>query len=190
MSLYDRLKDKGAKTPEPFEARPSLLLLPNVPMPMSGVAPRVVLGTERWDKTRKAAYRSTQYRCAACAVTAAEAREKQHLEGHEVYSIDYPAGRMVYVETVPLCYYCHSFIHSGRLHALYGKGEISKSKYHAILSHGHEVLSRAGLRMVAPYSGPIAKWADWRLVIDGKEYPPVFKTFEEWDKHFNEEKET
>jgi hypothetical protein len=30
----------------------------------------------------------------------------------------------------------------------------------------------------------MADWGDWRLVLDGKLYPPKFKTVEEWEKEF------
>lgn len=181
MGLADRLRQLGAK---PFTPRPELLLLPNVPKPMHGVNPRTVLGKEWWDRTRKAAYASTGYLCAACGTSRQRAKEKHWLEGHEVYDIDYLLGRMEYVETVPLCHYCHCFIHCGRLEALSLRGEVTRRKYRAVMKHGKEVLRRAKLKRKAAYSGPVAEWDEWRLVIDGKEYPPLFKSFEEWSKHY------
>lgn len=185
MSLGDYLRGKGFKEPPPFKTRPEILLCPNIPMPMSGVAPRVVMGQEWWDEVRRAAYRSTMYRCLACGVRSSEAKGHEWLEAHELYDLDYLGGRMVYVETVPLCHYCHSFIHDGRLYALYQKGEITFKEYQAVIDHGKGVLKAAGLKVRPVYSGPVADWGEWRMVLGGVEYPPRFRTFEEWDRHFN-----
>lgn len=102
------------------------------------------------------------------------------MEGHEVYTIDYPAGRMTYIETVALCHSCHNFIHDGRLKAIFDKGEITLERYEAIIAHGQAVLKEAGLVKSRRIFGKVAKWEDWRLVLFGKEYPPIFKNYEEW----------
>ncbi len=147
---------------------------------MHGLAPRVLLGQEWWDATRQAAYRSTNFHCIACGVSKYDAVEFKHLEGHELYEIDYPAGRMTYIETVPLCHYCHSFIHTGHLLMLLQEGKITQEKYSAVLSHGLAVLKAAKLKSLGEYTGPIAPWGKWRLVIDGDKYPPIYKTHAAW----------
>ena len=152
---------------------------------MHGVAPRNVLGASWWDATRRAAYRSTAFHCAACGVWKGAAEYHRWLEGHELYEIDYPLGRMTYLETVPLCHFCHSYTHSGRLQALLERGEIHHAKYAAVMQHGDRVLTEAGLKFPAPYSGAVADWADWRLVLNGIEYPPKYPTFEDWRKEFD-----
>lgn len=159
--------------PPPFKTRPEILLHPNIPKPMHGLAPRAILRKEWWDETRKASYRSTGMRCLACGVKSWEAKEHQWLEGHELYKIDYPRGRMVYLETVPLCHYCHGFIHDGRLEALWHAGQATKEKYEAVMRHGQAILRAAKLKSPRPYNGPCAPWADWRLALFGKEYPPL-----------------
>jgi hypothetical protein len=152
---------------------------------MSGVAPRVVLGQEWWDRVRHAAFKATRYHCAACGVPKWEAVEKQWLEGHELYTIDYKVGRMVYNGTVGLCHYCHCFIHEGRLRILLSRGEITADKYAAVMEHGTRVLKAAGLVKPLPHLGDCAMWADWRMVVEGKEYAPLYRTYEEWKKHFS-----
>jgi hypothetical protein len=170
--------------PRKWNPRPGLLLCPQVPMPMSGVAPRVVLGEKWWDATRKEVYKVTAYHCAACGVWKHEAKGPKHLEAHEVYNIDYLLGRMTLREIVGLCHYCHSYIHFGRLKALLEKKAIGQATYVAIIQHGDKVLASAGLKRLPVYYGPVAAWEDWRLVIGRKKYPPLYKTYQDWEKAF------
>lgn len=181
-SLAEKLR--GKIKPITWTLRPEVLLCPNVPKPMHGVAPRVILGQTWWDQTRDQAYRSTAFHCIACGVYKGDALFRKWMEGHELYDIDYLLGRMTYLEAIPLCHACHNFIHDGRLQALLDKGEIHQAKYVQIIQHGNRVLRMAGLRKPEPYAGPCADWADWRLVLEGKEYPPKFPSFEAWRQAF------
>lgn len=184
MSLGDELRGKVESSKVEWKRRPEVLLHPNVPKPLHGLAPRVVLGQDWWDTVRRQAYRSTNYHCIACGVHRSMAVVSLHLEGHEVYSIDYLLGRATYVETVPLCHYCHSYIHSGRLRALVNTGKVALSKLRAVTAHGDNIIREAGLKHLEDYSGPTADWADWRLVVNGKEYEPLYKSYEEWCNAF------
>lgn len=185
MSLADKLKGLELPPTIKWKVRPEILTLPNIPMPMSGVAPRVVLGQEWWDATRKAAYRSTNFHCITCGIIQYEAKEHQWLEAHEVYSIDYIKGHMVYLESVPLCHYCHNFIHDGRLKALLVRKEITAAKYNKIMKHGRKILRLAKLKKPEPYLGSCATWESWRMVLDGVEYPPLYPSYAEWKEKFN-----
>lgn len=186
MGLLDRLKDRIEAIPKAvWTPRPEVLLCANTVKPMHGVVPRVILGSTWWDKTRKAAYASTDYHCIACATHKVHTSNKW-LEGHELYKIDYKRGIQTYVETVPLCHYCHNFIHDGRLRVLLDNQVITQDKYDAIMEHGAAVLKDAKLKK-KHYTGPIAEWSKWRLVLDGKEYPPIFKDYDDWYRHFNVE---
>ena len=150
---------------------------------MHGLAPRVILGRAWWEATRQSAYRTTNYHCAACGVHKLKAKYRQWLEAHEVYEIDYLLGKMKYLEAVPLCHCCHNYIHSGRLAALLDEGKVSQAKYAAIIQHGDRVLQEAGLTKEVDV-GPTVDWADWRLVLNGREHPPKYKTLEQWNKAF------
>ena len=189
MTLEDRLRRSGEVVRKvakvEWTRRPEVLMCPQIPKPMHGVAPREILGQRWWDQTRQAAYRSTAFHCLACGTWKGVAEYRRWLEGHEWYEIDYCRGRMTYVECIPLCHLCHSYIHVGRLQALLEKGEIHQAKYVAVLQHGDRVLREAGLRRPTPYDGPCAEWGRWRLVLEGKEYPPKFETFEAWQKYFS-----
>lgn len=178
----DKLKEADKKLKERragLTLRPELLIGPNSPKPLHGVVPREILGAAWWRKTRKAAFESTHYHCLACGTHKTAAKSRQWMEGHELYQIDYLMGRSVYVETVPLCHYCHNYIHDGRLQSLLDRGQIQHAKFAAIIRHGDEILRRHKLTRTR-YKGPFADWEDWRLVIDGVEYPPKYKTYDEW----------
>lgn len=156
--------------------RPELLLGDNIPPEMHGMAPRVVLGQKWWNKTRVMAYKSTNYHCKTCGVNKKKAKGRKWLEGHEVYRIDHSSREMIYLETVPLCHYCHNYIHDGRLHTLLKLGKVSHAKYRGIIQHGDMVLSQANLtrptmneRIQASHSFPKSR-KRWRLVINGKPY--------------------
>ena len=62
------------------------------------------------------------------------------------------------------------------------KGELTQSKFVAVIKHGDAILTWAGLLPSSreEYDGPEADWGDWRLVIDGVEYPPKFKSLKQW----------
>lgn len=182
MSLKDKLKGKMPN--KEWDRKPEILLCPNVPKPLAGVNPRTILGRKWWDKTRKEAYISTNFHCIACGVHKEEAKGPKWLEGHEVYEANYPKGRMSYVETVPLCHYCHNFIHDGRMLSLLGAGKYDHGKYVRVMNHGNKVLREAGLVKI-PYSGEVAPWSKWRLELLGKKYKPLFKSYEEWMEHYN-----
>lgn len=179
-SFSDKLREHQKEKPS-WKVTPSLLCHPPIPPPMQGLAPRVILGDSWWNKTRKEAYRSTDFHCNACGVAKYKAKNRQWLEGHETYDIDYALGRMTYLVTVPLCHYCHNYIHCGRLKWLLDNRKLHQSKYVAIIQHGNALLNEHNLtRRLAP--GLYADWEDWRLILDGKEYPSLYSGPDEWLK--------
>ncbi len=182
-------KNLGNNVEPQFTLRPEVLLLPQIPKPLHGLAPRVILGRQWWDKTRQEAYRKCWFHCIACGIHKSQARAHKWLEGHEIYRTDYLIGRMYYIETVPLCHYCHNYIHQGRLQALFEKRQIAQQRYVAILQHGERILASVGLTRDPPYEGPMAEWSKWRLVIGKQMFKPKFKSLEEWAAHYNQEAE-
>jgi hypothetical protein len=175
--LSDRLKQVG--TIGQWQRRPEVLAAPAIPLPMHGMAPRIVLGQDWWDRERKAAFHRTCQHCVACGAGRKEPGRCQVLSGHECYAIDWERGRMTYVETVPLCERCHSFVHPGYLEVRLVKGEISAEEYAAIMVHGWSLLLAAKVVRI-PHRGQAAAWSRWRLVIDGKLYPPLYATRADW----------
>lgn len=156
---------------------------------MHGLAPRNILGTSWWNKTRDLAYRSTAYHCIACGIIKHQAKSRQHLEGHEIYDINYETGLVKYVRTVPLCHYCHNYIHDGRLVFLLDRGDIHHAKFRAIIVHGDRVLEEAGLhrkpyfqRCLEAEKQLTAPWSAWRLELFGELHKPLYDSYQDWER--------
>lgn len=153
--------------------RPELLQHPPIPRPLHGIAPRTVLGPAWWKQEQKRAKAATKNHCLACGVHKSKAQGHKWMEAHECYLLKYFVGLMIYVETVPLCHYCHAFIHRGR-----SKRMMSVNKYQKILTHGKALLRKAGLKM--PKKIKIVRtWSEWSLMIHGQQYPG-HQTLKEW----------
>ena len=100
---------------------------------------------------------------------------------------------MTYLHAVPLCHFCHAFIHDGRLQWLLETGRLNYAKYASIIQHGDAVLAAAGLERPTriereryihglAINGLLAKWSDWRMVIDGIEFLPLYNSVEEYNE--------
>lgn len=190
---------RAAPASGPKFTRPELLQMPWIPLPLSGVNPRSILGPAWWNQTRKAAYEGNAGCCWACGVEGARAGYRRGLEGHEVYDHFWPAARLVYLETVALCYSCHAFIHVGRLCTQAALGAVSPGELERVLRHGQDVLRAANLQpawhtaevLHARGLGPPPpvpdrlllhelqalrsnRWDTWRMVIGDMEFPPKY----------------
>ncbi|MRU25014.1 hypothetical protein FG477_00495, partial [Xylella fastidiosa subsp. multiplex] len=58
--------------------------------------------------------------------------------------------------------------------------KISWGKVKAVLEHGRRVLAVAGLKKRTALTFKVAKWNRWRLILEGDEYPPVYKDYKHW----------
>lgn len=148
---------------------PRILLDSGPPRALYKVNPRLILGKEWWDQARRKAYHDYCNCCAACGISNVK------LEAHEMYKIDNKKGKVTIKDIVPLCSDCHSFVHQDLHRALLKKRELTTDDVVRILKHGRKVLANAKLRYWKqdPNKGDIAH-NDWRLVLLGKEYKPVF----------------
>jgi hypothetical protein len=80
------------------------------------------------------------------------------------------------------------------------KGEVSRSRAYRIVDRGLDICFEHG---VTPYIGlkdivdelglkwsnywepnGTVPWGDWRLVLDGEEYEPLFPTIEAWAEYY------
>jgi hypothetical protein len=91
---------------------------------------------------------------------------------------------MVYKEAVPLCHYCHSYIHAGRTEALADEGRISRKECQAIMEHGRRVLREARILAKDPLVRGMAPWHSWRLVVGDREYPPEIPDERAWQDRY------
>ena len=202
MAFIKKFKPRSA-TNSKAKLRPEVLTHPNIPKPLHGLNPRTVKGKEWWDKTRFKAQEKYDYCCAACGVPKQEAKKHQWLEGHEYWDINYKTGVCEVIEIVPLCHYCHNFIHSGRLSAVAGKDK-PLNEVREILKHGFKILKENNLKAfegtidVAIRLGVdtlgvsyyqlkpnILKWSDYSMLLEGQQYNSLFKNFKEWEKHYS-----
>ena len=187
---------------KPVKLRPEILTQPNVPKPLHGLNPRTVLRKEWWDKARFAAQEKFNFKCAACGVAKSDAKEHQWLEGHEAWDINYNTGICEVTEIVPLCHYCHNFIHNGRLLAM-AVDYKSEMKAADVLRHGFGILKGKGLKVfygatyaanelgvdtlgVTSYEPPpvTASWSDFKMKLEGKLYDSLYADYDEWRKYY------
>ena len=183
--------------------KPEILCHPNIPKPLHGVNPREIMGKEWWDQERQRVYASSNYHCIACGVHKSKAKKHQWLEAHEFWKIDYETGVCEITSIEPLCHYCHSFIHSGRLGMIIDK-EKSRSEVVEILEHGFRILSENNLECfpftldfgihlgcntynLNPYYMPSSDvhWSDWKLIWNGNEYRSNFSSSSGWSKFYS-----
>lgn len=185
------------------ELKPGLLSQPNIPKPLHGLNPRNIMGKEQWDSFRQDVYKSTGYHCAACGVHKSNAQKHQWLEAHEDFEIDYKNKTMNLRRIVPLCHYCHQFIHSGFLYVNLQKTGDSDHVIN-VLKHGFEILSQnnlpaflftlelanvlgvsnQGVKPMKNHQSTI-EWDGWKMIWDGVEYKSKFKTHEDWKRFYN-----
>ena len=163
-----------------YHQDPSILLHPQRPKPLHGVNPRNIMGETAWVETSERIRRNVLF-CEACG---ASKFIKGHFDCHEIYEINYEAGYLKFIKFVAICKDCHNFIHIGRLKALRKKKEVSHQEYTRILERGKAILKNNKLKKKI-HKGSCAKWDKWRLIYEGKEYKPEYKSYEEWNNHFN-----
>ena len=158
------------------------------------------MGKENWDNFRQKVYLSTNYHCKACGVHKSQAKKHKWLEAHEDFEIDYKKKTMTLRDVVPLCHYCHQFIHSGLLYVNFQKNE---DLFHLmqVLKHGFKIIDANNLKAF-PFTIALADnfgvkttadpldipdqldWEGWSMVWDGNEYKSQFKTEKEWRKFY------
>lgn len=101
----------------PAETGVPLLTMPNIPLPLHGLPPRVLMGNATWDHVRKKCYYDAGYKCEICGIDFAEI--KPRYAAHELYSYNYEEHEGVFERCIAICAKCHDFIHSGRLITMY-----------------------------------------------------------------------
>lgn len=168
--------------------RPEILLHPNIPKPLHGLAPRSILGVTWWDNERQKAYAKNNYCCWACGVHKFDAKYKQWLEAHECYEFNYMNGSAKMIEVTALCHACHNYIHNGRLIMLFRAGKITEEHYCEIRERGLELLKSINNEnnpyIVDDFTDDVVDWDKWHLIIEGKKYYSKFKNYAEWSNFY------
>jgi hypothetical protein len=193
----------GEELKSPKFIWPQILLHPNIPKPLHGLNPRSIFGKEWWDIERKKAYEVNNFCCWACGIDKNKAKHHRWLEAHECYEIDYSTGIAEMKMISALCHLCHNYIHNGRLQELLNVSSITIEFYNEVMFHGSNLLAERmenigfpkellflqstliSLEMVKLKMVENVDWKDWKLIIDGKEYSPIHKSYEEWLKFYH-----
>lgn len=123
---YDVIKQK--KWVCPTGTGVPLITMPNVPKPLHGIPPRVIMGKSTWDHVRKKCYFDAGYKCEVCGCEP----PKGQLHAHELYSYDYTTGTGTFERCIAICKKDHDFIHSGRLITLYKQGNLLYPKEYVL----------------------------------------------------------
>ena len=173
------------EAPPGFQPMPHILLHPQIPKPMHGLAPRTILGQAWWDNERQAAYAKYNQHCWACGVHRDNALPTHWLEAHEMYDINYESGTMQYVFACALCTLCHKYIHFGKLTEDCKIGKVTPELLLTVKKHGRSLLSYAEVLGKAIKPRTIAPWSSWRLILDGREYPGLWPSYEAWKAHYS-----
>jgi uncharacterized protein (DUF983 family) len=164
--------------------KPEILVHPNIPKALHGIAPRVIMGKEWWDIERHKAYEKAGQKCEACGTARADAWPNRWLEAHEEYEYK-PNGHLVFKGLVCLCPACHRFIHSGLLELHRRSGEISENLYQMIQAYGDHIIRTNDLLREYisrhDWCEDIA-WQDYRIVFNGEEYGPSTQSYAEWEQ--------
>lgn len=164
----------------------SILIHPNIPKPLHGISPRVVLGNTWWNRTRAEAYKKAGYCCEACNTPRDKAWPKAWLDGHEAYDFS-PTGVLTYRETVALCPACHMFIHSGLRAIQVKQGYVSSALNTRIENHGMSLLVTnsellTGFLNRHRLISSSVNWDQFRMIIAGKAYGPSTESYEGWER--------
>lgn len=186
---------------------PWLLLHPNIPKPLHGLAPRAILGDSWWREQKEKARRKSDNCCQACGVSPRQAKYHQWLETHECYSI-YANGKVEFKTCVSLCHSCHNFIHDGRMQMMVKSGEFSEEKYFDILDHGNKILSDwwgQNVKVKDKFNGVVhpkfinkansknsllkweysdCEWDDYHLILYSQRYESKFENYRHWLEHY------
>lgn len=161
------------------------------------------MGKAGWDAKRQEVYASTDYHCAACGAHKSNAKKHRWLEAHEIFEIDYRAGTATLVEIVPLCHYCHAFIHLGLTRIRARKEEITAYEVQDTMQHGVDVLRQvdgpiflgtaelcelvkvdySDLNLMGA-SRAMADWGKWRMIWNGERYKGKFRSLRDWPNHY------
>lgn len=183
------MKTVDVTNQKPKFVYPYLLLHPQIPKPLHGVNPRTILGEAWWNEKRKEAYKENNYCCWACGSS-----ERQPLEAHECYEINYIMGSAKLVQIVALCDLCHAFIHKGRIANLVEAKKMTIEEANEIMKHGEMVTKSIDplrlpdwlIETLSSRDGTLntAKWTDWYLELEGKKYHSPHKSFEEWAAYY------
>lgn len=169
----------------PKDTGVALLTMPNVPRPLHGLPPRVIMGKTAWDFVRKNCYYRAGYKCEICGEDFADI--KPRYAAHELYSYDYEKQEGVFERCVAICAKSHDFIHSGRLITMYKNGNLMYPKAYVL-----EVVEK-GFKLIHDYNvthpdeEPLRAYATFLEYLDTDLRDDMVALIEKYDMKFYQE---
>lgn len=152
-----------------------LITMPNVPKPLHGLPPRVIMGKTTWDHVRKRCYFDAGYKCEICGCEP----PKGQLHAHELYSYDWKKGTGKFERCIAICKQDHDFIHSGRLITLYKQGNLLYPKDYVL------GVVEKGFKLISEYNATHRNKAPLRVYSTFIEYLKVPDLAEDMERLIN-----
>ena len=99
----------------PTDSGAPLITMPNIPKPLHGINPRMIMGEDNWDQLRMKCYIDSSYKCEICG----KLLDDKTIQLHELYKVSRKEKYALFERFIPVCILCHNGIHSGRAISLY-----------------------------------------------------------------------
>lgn len=118
-----------------------LLVMPNVPQGLFGLAPRTIMGQSKWNLVRKKACMEHNYTCQISGKYLGHG--VPHI--HECYEYDFKNAKAEFKRLICIDPQMHHFIHSGRLLTLFKnkeQGALTKMQMLKIAQDGFALIDR------------------------------------------------
>lgn len=171
------------------ESGAPLITMPNIPKPLHGRAPRVVLGDKWWNLVRKHCYLKADDTCEICGEKPEHLRNRH---AHELYKINYRIGTSEFIKPVCVCYTCHCLgIHTGRALTLYKQGNPLFPKEALLNGAEHAFKLVSDWNKAHPKKTPLRVYATWLEYLRQPELEkPMRELIEKYNIKFYTEKES
>lgn len=168
---------------------PRIITMPNVPKPTHSLAPRTLLGASNWEHMRRRCYYEAGYKCEACGAEIGKDIEKKDLHAHELYTIDYIKGDVVFARCVALCEKCHlRCIHTGRMYTLFKKNSPMMPERKVLEGAEHAFSLVSKWNKEHPDDKPLKLYATWiQFAKDKRIGEQIMELIEKYDVKFYSE---
>lgn len=195
--------------------RPELLRHPQIPSPMATVAPRIIEGPDWWNEVRVKAYGANNYHCWACGATDRLEAHEVYVVDYSKATLTF----VEVTALCPMCHnfiHCgrltklmaqrkitrpawRSAIKHGigvltaaNLQAHWGLRPVIASARYILDAQGDDKWLSNVLAHVEPpprLSATFPEWSAWRMIYNGKAYPPRYTSELEAQRAFADIKE-
>lgn len=146
-----------------------ILTQPLVPVALHYLAPRTIMGDQKWAALKWQKRWEADHHCMICQRYVPH-RNGDWLNLHERYWYDFKHKIQHYVGCVSICRECHWYIHQGLLGIKLETGEIDQAEYDRIITKGDQLLCQFGLKKIQYPDENLLYDPDWQLEFEGRLY--------------------